>query len=157
MKVNFQIVPLQSSSFDSFKLLADSELQQMSAKWIEVDEYPGFPCRVSLEDARVGERVLALCFAHHQANSPYRGSGPIFVREHAKQASPAVNEIPRMLRRRLLSVRGYNSDGIMLAAEVTDGAVLEVCITEFFLRPEIEYIHIHNAKPGCFNCCVIRA
>jgi len=143
--------------FDSYKSLTDSELQRINAKWIDVDECPGFPCRVSLEDARVGERVLALCYTHHQANSPYDGSGPIFVREHAEQATPAVNEIPRMLRRRLLSVRGYNSDGIMLAAEVTEGAVLETCIAEFFQQPEIEYIHIHNAKQGCFDCCVIRA
>jgi len=29
-------------------------------------------------------------------------------------------------------------------------------IKSFFENPEIEYIQIHNANPGCFNCSVER-
>jgi hypothetical protein len=29
-------------------------------------------------------------------------------------------------------------------------------INSFFENPEISYIHIHNANPGCFNCSVER-
>ena len=155
MKVNFKVLPLESSLFDSFNSLSGCELQ--NAKWIEVDACPGYPCRVSLEDAKVGERVLSVTFMHHRANTPYQSSGPIFVRENAKHAITEVNEIPHMLRHRLLSIRGYSPEGIMLEAEVTEGAVLEEYITKLFQNSEIEYIHIHNAKPGCFNCSVVRA
>ena len=155
MKINFKVLPLDSSLFDSFNSLSDCQLQY--AKWIKVDVCPGYPCRVSLEDAKVGERVLAVTFMHHKANTPYQSSGPIFVREKAKQAITEVNEIPHMLQHRLLSIRGYSSEGIMLEAEIAEGAMLEKLISSMFQNPEIEYIHIHNAKPGCFNCSVVRA
>jgi len=157
MNIKFQVVALQSSLFESYKSLSSKELERLNAKWIEVDAYPGYPCRVSLEDARIGERVLAITFTHHKVNSPYQSSGPIFVRENAQQAMPKKGEIPLMLRRRKLSVRGYSTEGTMLAAEITEGTELEECIENIFQDAEIEYIHIHNAKPGCFNCRVVRA
>ncbi len=81
MNINFKIMPLQSSLFDSFNSLADRELQHVNAQWVDVDTCPGYPCRVSLEDAKVGERILALPFTHHQVNTPNQSMGPIFVRE----------------------------------------------------------------------------
>ncbi len=45
----------------------------------------------------------------------------------------------------------------MVAAEVIDGTELEDSIARIFQDPSIEYIDIHNASPGCFNCRVVRA
>lgn len=134
-----------------------TELEAAKAKWVEVDACPGYPCRVSLEDAKIGERVLALNYTHHNTDTPYKSSGPIFVRENAVTADTKVNEIPPMLRHRLLSVRGYSEDGTMLEAEVVEGIDLESCIDEVFQNSCVKYIQIHNAKPGCFNCTVVRA
>ena len=153
MKADFKILPLDSALFS--ELSRDDEL--LNAKWIEVDASPGYPCRVSLEDAKMGERVLAGTFMHHQVDTPYQSSGPIFVRENAVTATIEVNEVPAMLRNRLLSIRGYHSTGIMLEADVVEGVILEEHIVRFFQKTEIEYIHIHNAKPGCFVCSVVRA
>ncbi|RDH41350.1 DUF1203 domain-containing protein [Zooshikella ganghwensis] len=154
MKIDFLILPLDSSLFNS---LSHSELEAANAKWLEVDICPGYPCRVSLEDAKVGERVLLLSYTHHKATTPYQSSGPIFVRENAITAETKVNEIPYMLRHRLLSVRGYSNDGTMLEADVTEGDELEKHINGIFQNADVDYIQIHNAKPGCFNCTVVRA
>lgn len=156
MKVDFKIRALSEASFNSFLSMNGDELRRKSAAWIQVDAHPGFPCRVSLEDARVGERVLAIPFAHHDVDSPYRSSGPIFVRENAKQAVLEKNEIPPMLRHRMLSLRGYSAEAMMVEAEVVEGKELEEHIGKLFQNSAVQYIHIHNAKPGCFNCSVVR-
>ena len=70
--------------------LSDEELHERSAQWLVADAKPGYPCRVTLEDAEIGERVLAVPFIHHDVQSPYRASGPVFVRESAQTAKPAV-------------------------------------------------------------------
>ena len=144
-------------NFDELMLKGDDELKASHATWLNVDAEPGYPCRVSLSDAKIGERVLALSFCHHNVNSPYRASGPIFVREKAQMAKLDINEVPEMLRHRLLSVRAYNSGKLMIGAEVVQGKELESVIDRQFQNRDVEYIHIHNANPGCFNCSVHRA
>jgi hypothetical protein len=157
LTVNFQIKALAKHEFDGLIQLSVQELARQSAQWLLVDASPGYPCRVSLTDAKVGERVLALSYLHHDVVSPYRASGPIFVVEHAITAKLAINEIPQMLRHRLVSVRAYNAAAIMVEAEVVAGVELELAIVRLFQQSDVEYIHIHNAKPGCFNCSVHRA
>ncbi|WP_222937550.1 DUF1203 domain-containing protein [Spartinivicinus ruber] len=140
-----------------FSSLTDAELIESNAKWMEVDLKPGYPCRVSLEDADIGERILAINYCHHSVDTPYKASGPIFVRENALTANLSINEVPMMLRHRLLSLRAYNDQGMMVDAHITEGVNLDTTINEVFIEPCIEYIQIHNAKPGCFNCTVVRA
>jgi hypothetical protein len=135
----------------------DTELASLGARRMTVDDRPGYPCRVSLIDAPVGERVILTSFQHHDANSPYQSAGPIFVREAAQTAKPEVNEIPVMFHHRLLSVRAYNGAAMMKGARVVEGGVLEETIRDFFSNAAISYLHIHNAAPGCFNCAVQRA
>jgi len=156
--VNFRISGLSLDQFAPFFTMDDAELSQRGARLMIADHKPGFPCRVSLKDAEVGERVLLLPHAHHDVDSPYRSSGPIFVRENACQAELAVNELPQVVWHRLLSVRGYDSAGFMLASEVLEGkdAALQQ-IRRMFADPKIAYLHIHNARPGCFSCRVDRA
>jgi hypothetical protein len=156
MSSDFVIQALPIELFSPLLLLSEEELAHHNAMWLDVDSEPGFPCRVSLTDARVGERVLALTFEHHAVDSPYRSSGPIFVREHASTVEPAKNEIPTMLRHRLLSIRAYDSAHMMIDAQVNQGDELERVIENQFKNSAVEYIHIHNANPGCFDCAVYR-
>ncbi len=156
MSTNFRFEALPKQRFDNLLRMSDEELQSRHAKWVEVDAEPGYPCRVSLEDAKIGERVLLVPYTHHDADSPYRASGPIFVREHCETAQPAINEIPKMLHHRLLSVRGYDAMGYLISAEVVQGSELRAIIENVFGNDSVEYIHIHNARPGCFNCAVYR-
>jgi len=156
MPLAFRCVALSSERFAAYFLLSDRELIERGARRMTVDAQPGYPCRVSLVDAEMGEAVLLLPFEHQSAHSPYRASGPIFVREQAVQAQPAIGEVPDALRRRLISVRAYDRAGMMVNADVIEGRVLQSAITGLFTHPDTEYLHLHNARPGCFACRVER-
>jgi hypothetical protein len=157
MKANFRIVGLPRASFESFLSLTESELAERSARRLIVDAKPGFPCRISLEDAEIGEHVILLPFAHHTTDSPYRASGPIFVRETARDAALLPGEIPDVVRSRVLSVRAYDADGMMVDASVTPGSELESRIESLFAKANVSYLHLHNAGAGCYSCRVDRA
>ena len=156
MSDSFRLVALPAEHFAPLFDKSDEELRALGAKRLVIDEDHGGPCRVSLVDAGDGETVLLLNFTHHDVATPYRGSGPIFVRRGAKTAEPAPGEIPRMFHKRLLSVRAYDKDAMLVASDVVEGSRLEESIRRFFADPAVEYLHLHNAKPGCFNCRVER-
>jgi len=157
MTINFQIKALPFEEFAELKGKNEQELANAHAKWLTVDVEPGFPCRVSLMDAKIGERVLLLSYPYHNVKSAYKASGPIFVREHAIEGIWQVNEVPKMLRHRLQSVRAYDVENTMIGAETIHGEQLEIAINNQLKNRNTDYIHIHNANPGCFNCSVHRA
>ena len=157
MSASFRFVALPSERFEPLFRQSDAALAAIGARRMIVDEKPGFPCRVSLADAEVGETVVLLPFTHHDVASPYRSSGPIFVRQGVPTATPAAGEIPLMLRHRLLSLRAYDAAGMLLAADVVNGSELEGAVQRSFADPAVAYLHVHNAKPGCYNCSVVRA
>ena len=156
MKYGFQVKGLPINYFVHMFKLPSLDLSQLGAQRLIADARPGFPCRVSLADAKIGENIIALPFLHHDTTSPYRASGPIFVREKAKEAKLAPGEIPIMLRNRLLSIRAYNTQAMMIAAEVVEGNEIEYQLAHLFADPQTAYLHIHNARPGCYNCLVTR-
>ena len=155
--MTFQISALSGEGFAPLFDMDDATLRQHGARRYVADARPGFPCRVSLEDATPGESVILLPYAHLEADSPYRASGPIFVRHGARRASPAVNEVPDLLRLRSLSVRAYDRESLMLAAEVTEGRDLEETIGRLLDDERAAFLHVHFAKPGCYACRVDRA
>lgn len=155
--MDFQISGLPLARFVPLFALSDAELAKRSIVRQVVESSPGTPCRVSLQDAEPGERVLLLNYEHLPVTSPYRASHAIFVRENAVEAKPQVNEIPEVLGRRLLSLRAYDSKGMMLAADVVQGREMQAVIEVMFADPQVEYIHAHNAKPGCFAARIDRA
>ena len=154
---HFRIRGLAPVPFQPLLAMSDTELAEHGAKRMRVDACPGFPCRVSLEDAPIGETVLLLNWEHLKTASPYRASGPVFVRENAHAPAEFVDAVPEQLRRRLLSVRAYDGDDMMRAAEVLQGDALEIQIRSYFADLSIRYLHVHNARPGCFACRIDRA
>jgi len=157
MNSDFQVVALAPDAFGHFFSMSETELAAHGARRLTVDANPGYPCRISLIDAAIGERVILAPFKHHDVDSPYQASGPIFVRETAAQAQLAVNEIPLLLQHRRLSVRAYDKAGMMKASRVIEGTTLQQAIIELFGDAKISYLHLHNAGPCCFNCAVQRA
>src|SRR5947209_4110920 len=149
--VRFRITALPSEPFLPLFALDDVDLARHGARRSVADAKPGYPCRVSLVDAEPGERVLLLPYRFHDVASPYQASGPIYVRESAHQALPDVNEVPDAVRRRLLSVRAYDAAGFMLDAEVAEGRDLEAQVERFFADDRVAYLHLHNARPGCYS------
>ena len=157
METKFRIVGLPLAQFQPLFSLEDNELAQKGARRLLVDAKPGFPCRVSLQDADIGERVILLPFGHHDVESPYRASGPIFVRETATPVELAPGEIPDVAASRVMSVRAYNDKGTMVNASVTRGPELKSQIEKFLADSRVNYLHLHNAGAGCYSCRVERA
>lgn len=157
MQTFFRLVALAADAFVPLFALSDEALAAQGIRRMTAEPESGYPCRVSLVDSAAGERVLLLPFTHLDAKTSYQSSGAIFVREKAVQAKPAPGEVPAAIRRRLLSVRAYDGDGMMLDAEVCAGEALEGIIERFLAREQVAYLHLHNAKPGCYACRVDRA
>ena len=157
MKTNFRIVGLPLAQFRPLFSRDDDELAQQGARRLAVDAKPGFPCRVSLQDAEIGEHVILIPFVHHDVESPYRASGPIFVRETAREIQLEPGEIPDVVQGRVMSVRAYNDRGTMVNASVTPGRELKSQIEKFLADPNVSYLHLHNAGAGCYSCRVERA
>ena len=155
--MDFQISALDLDRFRPLFGLDAGALASFGVQRMVVDTKPGFPCRVSLRDAEIGENVLLMNYEHQSAATPYRSSHAIFVREWASQARPGRNEIPRMLRHRLLSVRAFDSAGMMTDADVVEGERLEALIETMLARSSVDCLHLHNAKPGCYAASVRRA
>ena len=154
--MGFQISGLKREQFRDLLAFDEDALAAQGAKRLVADTQPGFPCRVSLIDAAPGERVILLTFKHQPTCSPYHGAGPIFVRENAKDTSLEPNHVPDLLRTRLLSVRAYDANDMMVEADVVDGSDLENLLHRFLDNIAVSYVHVHFARPGCFACRVDR-
>jgi hypothetical protein len=155
--MNYQLHGLEPRLFESLFDLDEATLASRGMRRMRVDAPVGFPCRISLEDAPVGEEVLLLPFTHQDSRSPYRASGPIFVRRAQREAARVVGALPPYLTRRPLSVRAYDAADEMVDAEVVDGAEAESLIQRYLTRADVSYLHIHFARRGCFACRVDRA
>jgi hypothetical protein len=155
--MGFQISALSIDRFGHLFGQGEEALARQGVQRMIVDSYPGYPCRVSLQDAEIGEKVLLMNFEHQPALTPYRSSHAIFVREWATQAVPDKDEVPEFFRHRLLSVRAFDSSGMMIDADVIDGKSLESLIQRMLDNDSAEFLHIHNAKPGCYAALVERS
>lgn len=155
--MTFRITGLPLSHFAALFPLSDQQLAARDAARVVADRKPGFPCRVSLQDAEIGESLILLSYEHLPVASPYRSRHAIYVREAATEAHLEVNEVPTLLRSRLLSLRAFDDKGMMRDAEVAPGTAIERVIEHMFASPAVEYLHIHNAKPGCYAARVDRA
>jgi hypothetical protein len=147
---------LDPAPFESLFKLSDDALHRLGAVRRTADAVPGFPCRVSLEDAPIGAELLLLPYEHHEALSPYRASGPIFVRRGAARRTLAPGELPRYVTDRLISLRAYDADAMMVDATVCDGPEVTAALDGFFANGAVDYVHLHFAKRGCFSCLASR-
>lgn len=154
--MGFQISALNIDQFSHLFGQDQEVLARLGAQRIIVDNKPGFPCRVSLRDAEVGEKVLLMNYEHQPLPTPFQSSHAIFVREWASQAIPDRNEVPEMFRHRLLSVRAFDASGMMIDADVIDGERLESLIEHLLANKSTDNLHIHNAKLGCYAALVER-
>lgn len=146
---------LDAAQFKPFFAMTDADLATGGMVRVTCDAKPGFPCRITLEDAEPGETLLLLNFPHQTASSPYRANGPIFVRESAMTAYDG-RELPPVFRTRTLSVRAYDEAGMMVDAALVEGAVSEAVFTRMLADPAVAYLHVHNAGRGCYAARVER-
>ena len=136
--------------------LPDVALGRHGARRVIADADRGYPCRVSLEEARPGERLLLVNHASNAVDGPYRSAFAIFVREGAAQAR-YIDELPPVFQGRPLSLRAYDAMGDLVAARLSPAADgHEPGIRELLADPRIDHIDAHNAAYGCFAARIDR-
>jgi len=154
--VSFLVSSLPAGPFAHLFGQKDDTLHVQGVRRMAVDAFPGFPCRISLEDAAIGETVLLLNYQHQPATSPYQSSHAIFVKDGAVEAKLRPDRIPDQLRRRLLSVRAFDDEGMMIDADIVEGRELERVVEPMLANPSAAYLHVHNAKRGCYAARIDR-
>jgi hypothetical protein len=136
---------------------SDEALAAQGIVRVRAEAKPGFPCRITLEDAEPGETLLLLHHADHAVATPYRNAYAIYVREAAVATARTRDALPQVFEGRPIALRGYDEAGMLRGATLALAGDADARIRELFDRPEIAYIHAHNAAHGCFAARVDRA
>lgn len=153
--MTYRITGLDPASFAPLFALSDAELTQRGAVRVTAKSSQGYPCRVSLEDARDGDSLILLHHTSHDVATPYRSSYAIYVREDVKPAE-YVDRTPPVFAGRPLGLRGFDAEGMLLDARLALPDKADAAIRDLFANPAIAYIHAHNAAHGCFSARIER-
>jgi hypothetical protein len=151
---SFRIRGLPARDFQELFQLSDADLERRCARRL-IANGGGYPCRISLTDATEGDEVILVNYEHHPVASPFRSSFAVYVRQ-GEQTFDAVDQVPDQLRKRMLSLRGYSAEGMLVTAELAEGSQLETAIDTVFAAKDVAYIHAHFAKPGCYAALIER-
>lgn len=154
--MSFRIQGLDPALFANLHALSADALAARGIERVRVTEKPAAPCRISLDDAEIGESVLLLSYDHQPADTPYHQQGPIFVRE-TQARFDGVGVMPMAMARRTLSLRGFDQNHMMIEADLAEGAEAAAMIAAFFANPKVAYIHAHYARRGCYAARIDRA
>jgi hypothetical protein len=155
--MDFRITGLPADNFRPLFGLSDAALAPRGARRYVAHARPAFPDRVELRDAEPGESLLLVNHVHLPQDTPYRASHAIFVLENAGERYDRVGEIPPALRVRLLSLRAFDAQHMMVDADVVHGRAAEAAILRLLADPRAAYLHAHFAKPGCYAARIERA
>ncbi len=155
--MSFRITGLSPEPFKHLFGLTDDALAEQGVRRYVADEASAYPDRVEMREARPGERVLLINHVCQPADTPYRATHAIYVREGASETFDRIGQVPDIMRVRLLSLRAYDGAGMMLDADVVDGQEVEPLIERLFANRAVRYIHVHNARRGCYSGRIDRA
>lgn len=155
--MTYVITGLAPDAFAGLVAASDDALATAGALRVVATAKPGFPCRVTLEDAEPGESLLLLNHVSHVVATPYRSAYAIYVRERAIRAAIFQDETPPVFDGRPIALRGFGADGMLNAASLALPGEADAKIRTLFEVPEIAYIHAHNAAHGCFAARIDRA
>lgn len=147
---------LEPAPYRHLVRLSDEELASRGVVRMSVTENSSFPCRVSLTDREIGESVFLINHVSHDVSNPYRASHAIFVGEDVEAAAKYIDKVPPVFARRILSLRGFDEDGMMADAILAEPGGAEEGIVQLFANPVIHMIHAHNAVRGCFSAKIER-
>ena len=154
--MTFRVLGLSPRLFTRNFEMSDMELGAIGALRLVATE-PGLPCRVSLRHAPVGDELLLLHYEHQTANTPYRASHAIYVCRSSLEPFDGVDVVPEVIQTRLVSVRAFDTRHMMVDAEVLEGKEAAPLFERFLADPSVAYLHVHNARRGCYSARVERA
>jgi len=144
----YRIEGLAPEPFEALFEMNEEELAARNARRAVADG-PGYPCRVSLEEAQPGEALVLVNHVSNDAPTPFRTTHAIYVRQGAERGRYA-DSVPAIFATRTLGLRAFDRDGMLRGALLAQPGEADGKIRELFGRPEIAEIHAHNAALGCF-------
>ncbi|HEX8624829.1 MAG TPA: DUF1203 domain-containing protein [Allosphingosinicella sp.] len=154
--MSYRIAGLGREAYMDLLGLDGDALARRGARRVTADSKPGFPCRVTLEDAEPGETPILFNHVSHDVPTPFRSAYVVYVRETAAEPVCYVDEPPPVFAGRTLGLRGFDSEGMLEGALLALPGEADSGIRELFERPEIATIHAHNAAAGCFAAKIVR-
>jgi len=154
--MTYRISGLDPVNFAALRGADEATLAANNAVRVVADSKPGFPCRVTLEDAEPGESLILLHHVSHDVMTPYRSAYAIYVREAAERAATYVDELPPVFANRPMAFRAFDAAGMLRKATLAVPGEADAAIRSLFDAPEITYIDAHNAAHGCFAARVER-
>lgn len=153
----YRIRGLDPAPFRKYFGLSDAALFAEGVVRYRVDAQPGFPDRVTMQDLAPGDTALLLNYEHLPIASPYRSRHAIFVQEGAQTPYEALDTVPEVMRCRIVALRGFDSRGFILDADLAEGDGIDPLIRRLFDNPDIAFVHAHYARRGCYAGLIERA
>ena len=147
--MTYRIQGLAPEPFQPLFRMSDEELRERRAVRVTASG-SGEPCRVSLEDAAAGEQLILVNHVSQAAETPFRATHAIYVREAAEAAPAYEDALPPMLDKRNISLRAFGRDGMMVQAVLASAGEGDAAIRSLLQRPEVAEIHAHTQALGCF-------
>jgi hypothetical protein len=154
--MSFRVSGLSAEPFRHLYGLADAELLAQGARRFTADKSPGFPDRIELRDLESGETALLVNYTHQGADTPFRASHAIFVREGAVQSCSFVDEIPKVMLGRTLSLRAFDAAHMMVDAALVDGHEAREAVERLLSDDAVAYMQAHYALRGCYAARIER-
>ena len=154
--MTYKIAGLDPSKFTHLIGLDEEDLAAQGAVRMTADARPGFPCRITLDDAEIGETLLLVNHCSHDGDNPYRATHAIFVSESATEAAIYVDEVPPALDRRVLSLRAFDQAGMMTDAALAQPGEADAVIRGLLASDAVDHVDAHNATRGCFAARIDR-
>ncbi len=154
--MTYRIEGLKREDFAALFAMDDAQLAKHNAVRVTAAADMGFPCRISLVDAKKGESLILINHTSHDVATPYRSSYAIYVRETADEVEPLVDATPPVFEGRPMAFRGFDAHGMLKGATLALPGQADAKIRELFAAQEIAYIHAHNAAHGCFSARIDR-
>ncbi len=154
--MTYRITGLARREFEHFFAMDAAELAEHNAVRVTATADKGFPCRISLDDAKAGENLILLNYVSHDVATPYRSAYAIYVRENAEDIAAMANSTPPVFEGRPIALRAFDADGMLRDATLALPGEAHDKIHTLFANQQIAYIHAHNAAYGCFSARVDR-
>jgi hypothetical protein len=153
--MTYAITGLDPDPFAPLFALDDAALAARGARRVTASADRGFPCRISLDDAKAGEELILLHHTSHDVDTPYRSAYAIYVRQGV-EAATYTDTTPPVFEGRPLALRGFDAAGMLQAARLAGPGEADAAIRSLFADDAIAYIDAHNAAHGCFAARVTR-
>lgn len=154
--MTFRITGIDPAPWWHLTQLSDDELPAHNARRMIANSKPGFPCRMTLEDAEPGESLLLVGHRIERPGSPYQFEYAIFLREQADAAAIYDDRVPPVIETRRVAMRGFDESGLVAQVELAEPGDGEQVIRAMLEDSTIAYIDVHNVIAGCFAARVER-